>query len=129
MAIKTYRGKCPNCCPDGGACFERWGDTEKKCNNCGHVMKFRRIKATGKISPSQQRVIDRILGLGWKVEKQEFIGRKLWIDFLHPTKDWMIGNRTYGTIGINGSFKLKIERPFVPEKTLIDNIDIDVYLR
>jgi hypothetical protein len=28
---------CPNCCPDGGALFDRISETETECRGCRHV--------------------------------------------------------------------------------------------
>ncbi len=128
-ATKVYRGKCPRCCPDGGACFERWGGSEKKCNNCHLILPFRQVKATGKPTTSQQKVIDRIVRSGWALTDINMIGRKAWVQFTHPTREWcFMGNTVHGTISVGGAFDLKLQR-FGGDKVIRDTVDIEVYLR
>jgi hypothetical protein len=89
---------------------------------------MRQIKSTSEaLSPSQQQLIDRIIGFGWTLEKQEFIGRKAWVVFKHPSRNWMLGDQVYGTIGVGGRIELKLQQ-FGPEKVLRDDIDLKVYL-
>lgn len=127
-ASKTLRGKCPRCCPDGGACFERQYDGTKKCNNCHLIVPMRKVKSVGEtLSPSQRRVIDRVVAAGWTLEKQEWIGRKAWVVFKHPTRGWFLGDSVYGSIGPNGRIDLKLQR-LGPEKVMRDDIDLDVYM-
>lgn len=141
MATKTIRGKCPNCCPDGGACFtieldwdaiDRGEDTNRKvkrCNNCHHTLPFRRIKATGKPTTSQQRILDQVMDVfGGTIEKQEMIGRKLFFTATNPAKSMWTGNSLFGTIGVGGSFKITLQR-IGGDAKITDNIGISVYLR
>jgi len=134
MATKTtICGKCPNCCPEGGAIFTLQYDFEsdstvKRCSNCGHKLPFRRIKATGKPTPSQQKVIDRIVGMGWVIEKQEMIGRKVWVTAVHPGRSMWFGDSLFGTLGVGGAFELTLQK-IGGDVKLKDEIDLNVYLR
>jgi hypothetical protein len=125
---KTLRGKCPRCCPDGGACFERYGDAEKRCNNCHLVLPFRRIKPTGKATASQQEAIDRILAtFGGTVTKLEMIGRKAWVEIKNPARHWALGDTVYGAIGAGGKLELKMHRLY-GDAIIRNDIDVSVYL-
>lgn len=136
MATKTLRGKCPRCCPDGGACFTREYDHDengnwswvKKCNNCFLVLPIRKVVASGKPSKSQQRVLDKITNWGWIIKEQRLIGRKLWVTAEHPTKSWVLGNQLCGTLGVSGSFKINLYR-LGGDRPLTDDIDLEVYLK
>lgn len=106
----TKLAKCPICLPDSaGAIFTMYGSDEWECNNCGHKLPRRKNNPEPKITPSMQNVLDALKNLGWTVETS-FIGRKLWVTASHPTRNWIIGNRLYGTIGVRGDIELKLQR-------------------
>lgn len=65
--MKTKRGKCPNCCPDGGAILTVALDAELKpvwrCNNCfTETPRQHRRKAdeSSPLTPSQLKAITKI---------------------------------------------------------------------
>lgn len=131
--MKTLRGKCPRCCPDGGACFKveydyDTGKDVKKCTNCYLMLPLRRVKASGKPTTKQQEVIDRVRATGWTVDEVKMIGRKVWITFSHPTRSWLLGNTGFGTIGVCGAFELKLQT-IGKDAVITDDIGIKVYLR
>jgi hypothetical protein len=108
--------------------FEYFGEGKKRCTNCRQVLPLRQVKPTGALTPSQQQVIDQIVGLGWILEKQEFIGRGAWVVFKHPTRHWMLGDSVYGSIGVRGGFKLDFPQFNSKTKVLTDDIGLRVYL-
>jgi hypothetical protein len=139
-ATKTVRGKCPNCCPDGGAIFtvERdWDKIDqniddnsmiKRCHNCDHKFPFRQIKATGKITPSQQKVINRITSAFGGTYEIKMIGRKVWLSGKnYEDRNWITGDSYYGTIGPGGAIEITLQRCGEGPK-ITDNIGIEVYL-
>jgi len=131
VAMKKI-AKCSNCCPDGGAIFKKEMSDDGwqwKCQNCHMVVMCRKHNPTPKVTPSQQKVIDRITKMGWVVRDQKFIGRKLFISFDHPTRDWLLGNSFFGVIGPAGGFEFDWHPVFGTTKKLTDVIDLDVYLR
>ncbi len=131
MATKTLHGRCPNCCPDGGACFDRvFGDDgwAKKCTNCFHIYPIRKAKKQTAPNATQGRVIARLVELGWNVTKQEMIGRKVWVAAEHPTKNWLLGNTLFGTIGPAGAFKLTLQT-VGKNPVITDDIGVNVYLK
>jgi len=78
MAAHEKRGRCPKCCPDGGAIFERTYDFEGnypegseedkygaevwKCLNCGYTTRVQKQARKGSkgITRSQERQIRRL---------------------------------------------------------------------
>jgi hypothetical protein len=134
MKDKTIRGKCPNCCPDGGAIFHLKYDFEisalvKSCMNCGHKLPYRTIKSTGKETPSQKRVIARVLEVfGGEIEKREMIGRKVFFSVNNPERNMFLGDSLFGTIGPGGKFEITLQR-FGGDAKITDDIGISVYLR
>jgi hypothetical protein len=127
--VNDLRGKCPLCCPDGGARFRLYGSDQKQCQNCGNILPFRRVKATGKITRSQQQAIDRLLAaFGGSITNQKMIGRNVWVEIENPARDWIKGDMVYGTIGVRGGLDLSLSR-VVGSNVLIKNeIDVRVYL-
>lgn len=133
--MTRYRkvAKCPNCLPDvAGAIFNaRMLETgsEWVCANCNHKMPRRVNKPTKKITPSQQRIIDRLTAMGWRVTKVEMreYGRGIWIE-AECDNNWMMGNKTYGGIGPRGSFKLHTTG-IGSVREVTDDIGISVYLK
>lgn len=132
MSLLKKTAKCPSCLPDSaGACFTAvWSDEDSglntwECNNCGHRMPRRRNKPTEKITPSQQRVIDKLTEMGWKLEVT-FIGRKVWISGKAET-NWLFGDTMFGTIGPRGNFEFERQTPFIPAKKITDSIGLSVY--
>lgn len=126
-------GKCSNCCPDGGAIFKKeMGDDgawQWKCQNCWMVVMCQKRTGVAKVTPSQKKVVDRVTRMGWVVTESKLIGRKLFVVFEHPTRNWMLGNSTFGTIGPKGSFSFDWSPVMGTKKKLTDDIDLDVYMR
>lgn len=131
--MKTLRGKCPRCCPEGGACFTfcytEDGKPGKKCSNCHLEIVKRKYTRSDKPTPSQQKVIDLVLStFGGEVKDQKMIGRKVWISVENNNRNWIFGQMVYGSISVNGSFKLHLSGIGTPSE-IKDEIDIRVYLR
>jgi hypothetical protein len=127
---KTFTGKCPNCCPDGGAEFKRWGMNEKRCVNCHHVLPLRQVKPSGKPTVSQEKAIARVLAVfGGSVIKQEMIGRKVWVEIRNDERHWVRGDFVYGAIGPCGQLDLKMPRFGAGEALIQNDIDVSVYLK
>jgi hypothetical protein len=125
---KTLRGKCPQCCPDGGAVFDNWG-THKECRNCGLVIPIRKIKPSGKPSKSQERILKQIVDAFGGTPETEMIGRKMFVKLVNRERNWILGDSLFGTIGVGGKFRIELQRAFVPNAIITDQIGIDVYLR
>ena len=125
--------KCPTCCPTGGAEFKKEvapaGGWQWRCVNCYEVVPCRVVNPVPKVTPSQQRIIDKVKGMGWVVKSQEMIGRKVFVVFEHPTRNLLLGNSTFGAIGPNGSFSFDWSPPFVKSTKLTDRIGLEVYLK
>lgn len=121
---------CPVCCPTGGAYFRPHGSTEWRCENCGHTTPRRTIKPTGRVTRSQQRVIDKLRGQGWLV-KTEMIGQRVWVtgerDLGNPGQNLLLGTTFYGTVGPRGRVRLDFHR-FGDSKTITDDVGIEVYM-
>lgn len=124
---KTIHGKCPRCCPDGGAIFSRWGAEEKKCHNCHLVLPFRRIKPTGKPTPSQDRILAQVVQLFGGTPEIRMIGRTLWFSLVNRERNWLLGDSLFGTIEPKGKFKITLQR-IGGDKVLTDQIGLKVYL-
>lgn len=142
MAAKlgsTVRGKCPACCPDGGAIFTvgaDWaaydrGETDrriKKCINCGLSLPFRAVRPTGRKTYSQIRALARIGdAFGGEITKQKMIGRDLWVEMKNPARGMILGDSLFGTIGPGGKLKITLQRLF-GDAVIQSDIDIKVYL-
>lgn len=131
---RSIVGKCPNCCPDGGAIFHLKYDFEtkatvKSCMNCGHNLPYRKIKPSCKPTPSQEKVIARIMtAFGGEIEKREMIGRKVWFTAKNSERHWISGDSIYGTVGVNGKFEVTLLR-LGGDAKITDDIGISVYLR
>jgi hypothetical protein len=134
MKDKTIRGKCPNCCPDGGAVFHLEYDFEthamvKSCMNCHHKLPFRKITPTGKATPSQEKALNRIMtAFGGEIERREMIGRKLWFSAKNPQKSMFLGDSLFGTIGVSGKFEVTLQR-IGGDAKITDEIGVKVYLK
>lgn len=130
---KTIRGKCPNCCPDGGAEFKLEYDYDidkivKCCCNCGHKLPFRLVKPTGKITPSQRKVIDRITSAFGGTHEATLMGRKVWLSGKnYEDRNFITGDSYYGTIGPGGAFEITLQTIGNGVK-ITDDIGIKVYL-
>jgi hypothetical protein len=126
---KTLRGKCPFCCPDGGAEFRHYGIT-KVCVNCGHEYPVRqRRKPTGS-NKVQKRAIERILYLfGGEVTKQELIGHKVWITVRNAARSIYDGNWVYGTIGPRGALRLLLPRFFGEDRHIVTWYAAETFLK
>lgn len=114
---QTKRGKCPRCCPDGGAIFTDESRLEDHkfipvwaCNNCPQTIPRRTNKPTGKQSKAQATTVARLAGAGWVIEKQELVGRNLWVSATHPGRKWFEGDHLFGTIGVRGKVKITLIR-------------------
>jgi hypothetical protein len=125
---KTLRGKCPRCCPDGGAIFDNWV-TQKECRNCGLVIPIRKIKPSGKPSKSQERILKQIIDAFGGTPETEMIGRSMFLKLVNRERNWILGDSLFGTIGVGGKFKIELQRALVPNAIITDKIGIDVYLR
>jgi len=119
MSKNTKLAKCPYCCPDvAGAIFERTWDLDRdercwECRNCGTYIRANRRseKPTTKMTPSQKHSFDLVLERFETpvIEKQEFIGRKLWIQIKDENKFQSVS----GTIGAGGKFNLNSYSYFI----------------
>jgi hypothetical protein len=73
---------CPNCCPEGGACFYRTyaSENEWECANCGHTVVIKpRAKKVG--GAKQTRVVERIRGqLAKRFEVSDCDKRGFWAE-------------------------------------------------
>lgn len=124
--------KCPNCLPDiAGAIFNaRTSEVGQVwvCANCNHHMPRRQNKPAKKVTPSQQRILDKLAFMGWRVTKVTFMefGRDIWIE-AESDNSWVLGDRTYGSIGPRGSFKLHTTG-IGSVKEVTDEIALSVYL-
>lgn len=126
--------KCPQCLPDAaGAVFKTEyvddGKWQWVCQNCWYKCPVRHVKRTGKPTKSQQRVLDKLVELGWTITKQELVGRKVWVEAkaADPNRSWFYGDSTYGTIGATGKFSLACTA-VGSNKKCVDFIDLKVYL-
>lgn len=129
---RTVDGETRRICECGGYMRASWnddGDSSWECNNCYAEIKRMTFKPSGKVTPSQQRQIDKVLkAYGGKVTKQEFIGRVLWVMIENEDRRWFEGNTLFGTIGPMGGLKLH-HHPIGAKDTIIrTDIDIDVFL-
>ena len=133
MATKTINGKCPNCCPDGGAIFtveldwdaiDRGEDSEKRvkrCHNCGHKFPFRQ-------TPSQQRVVSQIVAAFGGTYEVKMMGRKVWLSGKnYEDRNWITGDSYFGTIGPKGAFEITLQG-YGKGTKITDEIGIKVYL-
>ena len=123
MATKTMRGKCPKCCPDGGAIFSREyepvGDTDKwhwvkKCRNCGFEKPIRKTnyKPDGP-NAKQQRIITRIVEAFGGTHEVKMMGRRVWITAKnYEGRKFFEGQSFFGTIGPKGALNITLQRPF-----------------
>jgi hypothetical protein len=136
MADKTSRGKCPQCLPDGGAIFKHgydklegmadWGPV-RQCMNCGYAVPARRVKPSGKPTPSQQRAVEYLTGAFGGTHKVTMIGRKVWLEMENDARKWYDGTIAYGIIAVNGRYQIKLCR-VCGEIVIKDCFDVKVYL-
>lgn len=131
--LKNKIGKCPTCCPTGGAILKATYDDDNKvwqCMNCGVEQPRRVNKSSGEMTPSQQAVVRALEAKGWKVETR-MIGRNVFVkgdkDRGSPALNLFSGDKLYGKIGVRGSFELTLMR-FGPDVKITDDIGISVYL-
>ncbi len=129
---KTLRGRCPRCCPNGGACFRKtWNDDGqrvKECLNCHLMLPIRTIKKTGKPNATQQRRLDHIIALFGGTLEIKMIGRKVWFSLENRERNYLYGNLIYGTIGPAGAFKITMPQLLSESKILTDTISLNVWL-
>jgi len=133
---KNIRGKCPNCCPDGGAIFDRDYDDAgerygKRCLNCGLWLPTKKAADPNPVAPNatQQAWIDRLAAAFGGEHEVKMIGRKAWITLTnYDGRHYFDGQAAYGTIGPNGAIEITLQRPFVGDKVCRDARDIHNYL-
>jgi hypothetical protein len=114
---KVYRGKCPRCCPDGGAYFRggfndemEWG---KVCENCGHWRPIRALRIPSRPNARQQRIIDRIVEVFGGEPEVTMHGRKAWLSLRnYDGRKWHEGQSLFGTIGPRGAIRITLQRLF-----------------
>lgn len=135
MKDKTICGKCPNCCPGGGAIFRLEHDFEtnatvKSCMNCGHKLPFRRVKPTGQPTSSQLRVLLQVKkAFGVEACKEiSMVGRKVWFTMVNRDRSMFLGDSLFGTIGVGGAFEITLQR-IGGDVKITDDIGIKVYLK
>jgi hypothetical protein len=130
---KSYRGKCPRCCPDGGAYFRggfnesmEWG---KVCTCCGHWRHIRATRIPSRPNARQQRIIDKIVALFGGRPELTMHGRKAWLSPRnYEGRHWADGQALWGTIGPRGAIKLSLAR-LGDDITITDMIGVEVYLQ
>jgi hypothetical protein len=124
--MKTRKiAKCAGCCPTEAATSFQAIGSEWVCDNCFHRMPRRINKPTPKITPSQKKVIDLLVSMGWTV-KTEFIGRKVWITGECGNR-WYDGDRFHGTISPGGAYELNATS-FGKSPKITDRAGINTYL-
>ena len=132
--MKSIYGKCPKCCQDGGAIFHLEYDFEtkgtvKSCMNCGYKRPYRKNKPTGKETPSQKKVLGRVLAaFGGAIEKREMIGRKVFFSMVNRDRSMWVGDSLFGVIGPGGKFEITLQR-IGSDAKITDDIGIKVYLK
>lgn len=136
--MKTHKGKCPKCCPDGGAYFDlesrRAEDgsltkTVRVCRNCGHELPFARQREPSRPNARQEAVIDLLLTMfGGGVETKRMIGRAVWISVVNEGRHFMLGQRVFGTVGKYGKIDLTLLRVGGDVK-MRSRTDVSVYLK
>lgn len=125
------RAKCPRCLPDSPhACFSWWGSDEKRCNNCGHVLKVRkRPTGNGKPTRRQQRILDRIASAFGGTLEVAMHGRNVWMSLKnYEGRKWFEGQCAFGTIGVMGKLDITLPRVIADDVKIRDMIGVEVYL-
>lgn len=130
MARNSKRGKCPECCPDGGAIFSLDFDADLnrvwQCNNCGYQKPVSRLKPLDKPSPGMQRTIDRLHAIFGGTVEVTMQDRRAWVK-LSREASWHETGRAFGIVNCNGTFKLTVMQ-FGGDKEITDWIGAEVYL-
>lgn len=126
------RGRCPVCLPDSdGAIFTNCGEFWE-CNNCHHQIVRKVYSPKPKLSPSQERMIEKVKSFGWNLDSQKFIGRGAWVTFKrdlgNDSSNLVYGDCVYGLIGVRGQCELTLCR-FGGDAKITDDIGMSVYLR
>ena len=132
--LRNIRGKCPRCCPDGGALFDRAYDDEvkhlgKRCQNCGLWLPVRKTNyKPAAPNQRQQWTIEQLAeAFGGSCEVR-MIGRDAWVTLKnYEGRNFYLGQSAYGTIGPRGAFSITLQRPF-GDKVCRDGFDIRNYL-
>ena len=119
----TKIAHCPNCCPDGGACFtaaygrDATGENPRpvwRCNNCWHEMPRRSNRRdSAKLTKSQAVVVDSIarnFGVDVAAVEVEFIGRTVYVKATNEGRGWHNGTMLAGIIGPTGKMELTLYR-------------------
>lgn len=130
---KRKIGKCPKCCPDGGAVLHKtWKDDGSpawKCMNCDHVVTRRVATTSGKPTLSQETAVARLakaFGVAGP-RHTKMMGRVLWVEFENNDRPWHAGQLLYGPIGATGKLHLSLST-YGKDTSIQNDIDIKVYL-
>jgi hypothetical protein len=133
---KTVRGKCPRCCPDGGAVFEVMSEYDfdtkterhyRKCNNCFLKLEIKKRPPSGKPNARQARLLAKILERFGGEQESHMVGRKVWVSGKNYARGCLNGESYFGTIGSNGKLDLTFQA-FGRDVKITDMIGVDVYL-
>ncbi len=124
--------KCNRCCPDGGAICDSERNIDGKpiwkCRNCYLEMPRRIIKATGKPTPTQAALIERLTATFGGTVETEMIGRKAYVKLTNEARPWYAGRFLGGIIGAGGKFKLNLYK-LGGDVEITTEIGIKVYLQ
>lgn len=112
MSRLYAKRRCLRCCPEGGAICDRTFDVDRKpvweCRNCGHVEPRRVVKPARDVTPRQRAVVQQFERAGYKLERQERIGDKLFVVLINGAG--FMEFRFIGTIGRRGAIDLTLYR-------------------
>lgn len=120
------KGRCPRCCPDGGAYFRRELTADGwvwECNNCGTEIPCRKgpNREPAKPTATQERILERMLKnerlAAPELTRREMVGRKVFFVIEERGRPWLAAATIMGTIGPRG--KLKAEYSTVGYKKAI----------
>lgn len=137
--LKKY-ASCPKCCPDGPhACFAadmREDDSGLGylsyhwiCNNCGYNRgPVRRIKASGRLTPSQRSVIKMLRKAFGGVASWKLVGRKAFVKLYNPRRKWYDGTSAHGTVGPLGAYEIHHWPLGMSERLVTNAVEVSVYL-
>ena len=129
MTKNRKTGKCPRCCPDGGAIFTTHYLADEtaeghpfhrvwRCNNCFFVKPLRALKALTEPTTGQKAVIDRLSDAFGGTVKVEMMGRMAWVTLDNDSRSMWDGLHAFGKVHANGRFSLSLHRPCADEKTI-----------
>lgn len=132
-------GKCPKCCPEGGAIFHAESnynyETEKFdrvwiCQNCGEKLPRRVVsRKPTKPTPTQEDVLAKLKeAFGGEIVRTELIGRTFSFKIENESRAWYKGRLLAGFIGPNGKMDVTLYR-LGGDVKINDDIAISVYLQ